>query len=143
MNAQQLARAIDASPRGEVEIDALDELGQGGDTHAALVAALQAGVLELVRRGEEEWVRRPLDARLLDVLDRRGRRRGLRWQTLERLLHQRAALPLALALGRQVEAGRVERWQGRYRRARPPPRKWRLSLRPRLSGQPETGGSWR
>lgn len=119
MSAQQLARAIDRLPAGEVEVEQLDELGLPPDeTHAALVAALQAGVLELVRRGEEEWVRRPLDARLLDVLDRRG----LRWRTLERLLHCATAprrLQLATALGRQVDAGRVERRGERFRRPRP------------------------
>lgn len=121
--ADLLVRAIDRLPAGEAEIDALAELGlPPGEVHPALVAALQAGVLEIDRRGEEEWVRRPLDARLLDVLDRRGRRRGLRWHTLERLLHCATALRrlhLATALGRQVDAGRVERRGERFRRPRP------------------------
>jgi hypothetical protein len=125
--AEYLARIIDRAPNGELEIDQLDHLDRSeihpDNVQKYLVEALRDGVLELVRRGDEEWVRRPVDAKLLALLDRKGRRRGLRYAALERLLHVgdgASRLVLCQALGRQVERGRVALVGQLYRFVRPP-----------------------
>lgn len=125
----RLAELIDELG-GEIDVEQLDT-AMADRLHPDkirpwLLDALRAEILEIVHRGDDEILRRPLDAKLLELLERKGRRRGLRWQALERLLHCKGGpgqLALSVALQRQATAGRVEWSAGLYRRARPPPLK--------------------